>query len=159
MAGVLDAMLGLAAPKPSQGAKPGRPKAGAAARPRTPRAAAGTATAKQAAAASRPRRGKAAQGSSFRTADHACEHGQRRYKIFTPGSAAAATTPPPLLIMLHGCGQTPDDFAKGTWMNVVAEQFGLLVAYPAQPREVHANRCWNWFRRGDQGRGAGEPAL
>ena len=44
-------------------------------------------------------------------------------------------------------------------MNGLAEEFGLLVAYPAQSSDANANRCWNWFNRGDQLRGAGEPAL
>ncbi|WP_268944349.1 extracellular catalytic domain type 1 short-chain-length polyhydroxyalkanoate depolymerase [Paracoccus benzoatiresistens] len=83
----------------------------------------------------------------------------RRYKIYTPASAVSSPDPLPLLIMLHGCGQTPDDFAKGTGMNALAEEFRLLVVYPAQPREAHPNRCWNWFRPGDQMRDAGEPAL
>ncbi len=102
--------------------------------------------------------GKARQGASFRAGTHDSEHGARHYKLFTPGLAADAR-PPPLLVMLHGCGQTPDDFAKGTRMNALAAEFGFMVVYPAQPREAHPNRCWNWFSRDDQARGSGEPAL
>ena len=61
--------------------------------------------------------------------------------------------------MLHGCGQTSRDFARGTGMNNLAEEFGFLVLYPEQSRKSHNRRCWNWYRTEDQGRGAGEPAL
>ena len=44
-------------------------------------------------------------------------------------------------------------------MNLLAEEFGFLVVYPAQPTGAHANRCWNWFRPEDQTRDVGEPAL
>jgi poly(hydroxyalkanoate) depolymerase family esterase len=44
-------------------------------------------------------------------------------------------------------------------MNILAEEFGFLVLYPAQARGTGTNRCWNWFRTEDQSRGAGEPAL
>lgn len=94
--------------------------------------------------------------SSFRAGLHECEFGARRYKIFKPGAAGLA---PPLLVMLHGCGQTPDDFARGTKMNALAKEHGLIVVYPAQPRNAHPNRCWNWFHRGDQDRRMGEPAI
>lgn len=102
--------------------------------------------------------GATAQRSSFRAGTFVCEHGSRQYKLFIPGRTPDAK-PAPLLVMLHGCGQTPDDFAKGTRMNALAKEFGFLVLYPAQSRDVHPNRCWNWFDRRDQARDAGEAAL
>lgn len=99
------------------------------------------------------------RGASFRSSVHACAFGERSYKLYVPRCAGTAAGPLPLVVMLHGCGQTPDDFARGTRMNALAEEFGLLVLYPAQPRDAQVNRCWNWYRRSEQGRDAGEPAL
>jgi poly(hydroxyalkanoate) depolymerase family esterase len=99
------------------------------------------------------------RGATFRRGVHTCEFGERSFLLYVPAIAKTAVGPPPLLVMLHGCGQTPEDFARGTGMNVLAEEFGFLVAYPAQERRTQLYRCWNWYKRGDQSRGAGEPAL
>ena len=82
------------------------------------------------------------------------------YKVYVPASYASSPTRLyPLVVMLHGCTQSPDDFAAGTRMNALAEQHGLLVAYPAQSANANGSKCWNWFRPQDQTRGKGEPAL
>ena len=86
--------------------------------------------------------------------------GTRRYKMYIPAiHAREGGVPAPLVIMLHGCKQTPEDFARGTRMNEFAEQHGFLVAYPAQGTGENPSGCWNWFRHEDQGRDRGEPAI
>ncbi len=100
----------------------------------------------------RPRR------ASFRALSFTGDQGQRDYKLYAPPGASPDAALP-LIVMLHGCMQTPDDFAAGTRMNQLAAELGFFVAYPAQPRGEHANRCWNWFRPEDQARDLGEPAL
>ncbi|HEX2191467.1 MAG TPA: PHB depolymerase family esterase [Longimicrobiaceae bacterium] len=83
--------------------------------------------------------------------------GGRRYRLFVPASHDAAR-PAPLLVMLHGCTQDPDDFARGTRMNEVAAEHGLLVAYPEQTAAAHPQKCWSWYDPAHQERGRGEPA-
>ena len=83
--------------------------------------------------------------------------GVRRYKLFIP--SAYRRQPLPLIVMLHGCTQTPDDFALGTRMNAWAEERACMVVYPAQAQSANASKCWNWFRPGDQHRDQGEPSI
>lgn len=82
-------------------------------------------------------------------------HGATEYRLYVPAGAAEGL---PLVVMLHGCTQTPEDFATGTGMNALADELGFLVAYPRQPQSANVQKCWNWFRPGDQQRGRGEPA-
>lgn len=83
--------------------------------------------------------------------------GTRFYKLYIPSRYRGQSLP--LVVMLHGCKQTPDDFAAGTRMNELAEERGFFVAYPAQAWRANVERCWNWFHAQHQGRDAGEPAL
>lgn len=94
---------------------------------------------------------------TFEQIDHRSTHGSRAYKLYVPSNYAGE--PVPLIVMLHGCTQSPDDFAAGTRMNAQAEALGFLVAYPAQVRTANASRCWNWFNDSEQQRGHGEPAV
>jgi poly(hydroxyalkanoate) depolymerase family esterase len=83
--------------------------------------------------------------------------GSRAYKVYLPAGYRGQSLP--LVVMLHGCKQTPDDFAVGTRMNELADELAFLVAYPAQAWTANYSRCWNWFRVRDQRRDDGEPSL
>lgn len=83
--------------------------------------------------------------------------GSRDYKLYVPSSYQGQ--PAALVVMLHGCTQDPDDFAKGTQMNALAEETGCLVVYPSQSRQANSSRCWNWFSDVDQQRDQGEPSI
>ena len=93
----------------------------------------------------------------FETRSFAGAAGARDYKLYTPAQLPVGRMP--LVVMLHGCTQSPDDFAAGTRMNELAEEQGFLVAYPAQSRAANAQKCWNWFNPVDQQRETGEPAI
>jgi len=98
-----------------------------------------------------------ASGARYETRVHTGPAGQRSCKLYIPSKYAGQ--PVPLLVMLHGCGQSPDDFALGTRMNELAEEQVFVVAYPEQARSANVSKCWNWFREDDQKRGQGEPSL
>ena len=93
----------------------------------------------------------------FESFIHTTNTARRDYKLYVPSSPTGSAMP--LVVMLHGCTQTPDDFATGTGMNEFAEEHGFLVAYPQQPMGANPNKCWNWFKPEDQVRDHGEPAL
>ena len=83
--------------------------------------------------------------------------GARDYKLYVPSGHHGQALP--LVVMLHGCTQTPDDFASGTRMNAAAELKPCLVLYPAQAQRANSGRCWNWFKSNHQKRDRGEPSI
>ncbi len=95
-------------------------------------------------------------GAAFLSGSYTGGAGTRPYRLYVPSHRAMRM---PLLVMLHGCTQTPEDFAAGTRMNTLAEAAGLVVLYPAQVASANQQRCWNWFNPADQQREAGEPSL
>jgi poly(hydroxyalkanoate) depolymerase family esterase len=99
----------------------------------------------------------APEADRFRAGTFTNAAGTRAYKLYVP--TAAGARPLPLVVMLHGCTQSPDDFAAGTRMNRLAEEHGCYVAYPEQSARANAKRCWNWFQPKDQVRDGGEPSL
>lgn len=104
-----------------------------------------------------PDEAPAGERSGFFTASYTNQAGTRAYKLYIPGSYRGQALP--LIVMLHGCTQTPDDFAAGTRMNQLAEEYPCLVAYPAQASGANVSKCWNWFNAADQRRDQGEPSL
>jgi poly(hydroxyalkanoate) depolymerase family esterase len=66
----------------------------------------------------------------------------RQYRLYEPDAPARGR---PLVVALHGCAQTPDDFATATRLDRAAGRRGLRVVYPAQARANNVARCWNWF--------------
>lgn len=97
------------------------------------------------------------EGARYEAHSFVSPHGTREYRLFVPSRLADG--PKGLVLMLHGCTQDPDDFARGTDMNSHAERHGLIVVYPHQSRAHNAQGCWNWFRPEDQRAEAGEAAL
>jgi poly(hydroxyalkanoate) depolymerase family esterase len=84
--------------------------------------------------------------------------GSRPYFVYTPENYRVGTAVP-LIVMLHGCTQTAVDFAAGTQMNQLADQYNFIVVYPQQTSAYNQNLCWNWFLPSNQARDRGEPAI
>src|SRR3979411_1201850 len=97
------------------------------------------------------------EGARFIEGTYSNPAGSRAYRLFIPSRYQGQ--PLPLVVMLHGCTQSPDDFAAGTRMNFIAEEQTCFVVYPAQRSDANQSKCWNWFRAADQRRGEGEPSL
>jgi poly(3-hydroxybutyrate) depolymerase len=71
------------------------------------------------------------ESGEFLVRSYSNQVGIRAYKLYVPSGYRGQ--PLPLIVMLHGCTQSPDDFAAGTRMNSRAEEHNCFVAYPARP--------------------------
>jgi len=107
--------------------------------------------------AAHPVAGALPQAGRFEERSYANAAGRRSYRLYIPSSYRGQALP--LVVMLHGCTQSPEDFAAGTRMNELAEELGFFVVFPRQTRAANASKCWNWFSAADQQRDRGEPSL
>ncbi len=80
------------------------------------------------------------------------------YKLYLPPNYKRYE-PLPMVVMLHGCAQDADTFARVSHMNTIAQKEGFSVLYPEQLDSHHAKKCWRWFDKAHQSRGTGEPAV
>ncbi|MFC0679370.1 alpha/beta hydrolase family esterase [Lysobacter korlensis] len=104
--------------------------------------------------------GDAAGGrGEFLHATYRNEHGEREYRLYRPVGYAESDRAMPLVLMLHGCAHTPENFAVGTRMNMLADRLGFLVAYPRQTMGENRAKCWNWYRPDHQKPDEGEPSI
>ena len=78
----------------------------------------------------------------------------RSARLFMPDSAGPGA---PLVVMLHGCMQDSESFARLTRMDQIAREQGFNVLYPDQDSSANRMQCWNWFAPENQARLGGEP--
>lgn len=78
----------------------------------------------------------------------------RSARLFMPDSAGPGA---PLVVMLHGCMQDSESFARLTRMDLIAREQGFNVLYPDQDTSANRMQCWNWFAPENQARLGGEP--
>ena len=63
-----------------------------------------------------------------------------------------------LVVMIHGCKQTPEEFAAATRIAALADEHGWLLLLPRQQAKANPWSCWNWFDVAT-GEGRGEAAI
>jgi poly(3-hydroxybutyrate) depolymerase len=81
----------------------------------------------------------------------------REYLVYVPRGYGGWKRRP-LLVLLHGCKQTPEDFAAATRIAALADQHGWMVLLPRQTTRANAWACWNWFDKATSD-GRGEAAI
>jgi poly(hydroxyalkanoate) depolymerase family esterase len=62
----------------------------------------------------------------------------------------------PLVLALHGCGQTAEEYDRGTGWSSLADRLGFVVVFPQQQQSNNPKNCFCWFLPGDITRGHGE---
>jgi poly(hydroxyalkanoate) depolymerase family esterase len=69
---------------------------------------------------------------------------RRAWRLYVPAGASRWRAQP-LVVLLHGCKQAADAFARGTRIEALADARGAYVLMPVQHEGANAWRCWNWF--------------
>jgi poly(hydroxyalkanoate) depolymerase family esterase len=66
------------------------------------------------------------------------------------------TTGRPLVVLLHGCGQDPAQFAADSGWIECADRLQIPLLLPQQAEANNAGRCFQWFHPADTQRDKGE---
>ncbi|HQU48051.1 MAG TPA: PHB depolymerase family esterase [Casimicrobiaceae bacterium] len=78
---------------------------------------------------------------------------RRGYRFYVPAGASRWRAAP-LIVLLHGCKQSPEEIARGTRIEALADELCAYVLMPRQVERANPYRCWNWFEpRTIEGRG------
>ncbi|MDO9183916.1 MAG: PHB depolymerase family esterase [Bacteriovorax sp.] len=83
-------------------------------------------------------------------------NGIRNYKLYIP-DGLLKNHKAPMVVMLHGCEQNAEDFAKGTRIAQWADKEKFVALLPEQNSSYNPFRCWNWVMPSNNLR-AGETA-
>ncbi len=81
-------------------------------------------------------------------------YGARNYKIYVPENLSP-NEKPAIVVMLHGCEQSPSDFAKGSRIEKWADKEKFIALFPEQSIAYNSYKCWNWILPANNAR-AGE---
>jgi poly(hydroxyalkanoate) depolymerase family esterase len=108
-------------------------------------------------AAARPVARRRTSGRWLRSS-HSGPAGSRSYDVYLP-AGHRRTTRVPLVVLLHGCGQTSEQFVAATRFAALADRHGFVIAAPRQTRGHQPGGCWRWYESAHQARGGGEPAI
>jgi poly(3-hydroxybutyrate) depolymerase len=81
----------------------------------------------------------------------------RDYLVYLPRDYVARRSYP-LVVWLHGCKQSPEEFAAGSGIAGEADGHPAIVLLPRQASHANPEGCWNWFDPGTAA-GYGEAAI
>jgi poly(hydroxyalkanoate) depolymerase family esterase len=85
-------------------------------------------------------------------ADFGDNPGRLRMQAYVPPAVAGR----PLVVLLHGCGQNPAQFASDSGWIDLADRLHIPLVLPEQADANNAGRCFQWFHPSDTERGKGE---
>lgn len=92
-----------------------------------------------------------AESSELLTGSYHGIYGKRNFKVYLPKNFSTKVQLP-IVVMLHGCQQDADEFAKGTKILKWADKEKFIVLLPEQSITYNPFKCWNWIIPGNNSR-------
>jgi poly(hydroxyalkanoate) depolymerase family esterase len=86
--------------------------------------------------------GAHADGKWFSATDNGFS-GTRNFKVYVPNNFAKKEKHP-VVVMLHGCTEDAESFAKGTRIEKWADKYQFIALFPEQSSSYNPYKCWNW---------------